>query len=90
MKSDAKLTHYTPNGLGFSDGSEIPADLVIFATGFDLNIQNQIEKLFGKDIAEQVGPFSVVDSEGELQGAWKFNRKYNLFKKGSPASLIFL
>ncbi|KAH8798538.1 putative flavin-containing monooxygenase [Xylogone sp. PMI_703] len=72
VKSDAALTHYTSHGLGFSDGSEIPADLVVFATGFDLNIQNCVRELFGDEIADLVGPFSEVDKEGELIGAWKF------------------
>ncbi|KAI8686853.1 hypothetical protein LRP88_14958 [Fusarium phalaenopsidis] len=74
VKSDASLTHYTPSGLGFSDGTKLPADLVVFATGFDLNIQGRIREIFGDRIAEQAGPFSYMNDEGELEGAWKFNQ----------------
>ncbi|KAL3481715.1 flavin-containing monooxygenase [Aspergillus californicus] len=73
VKSNATLTHYTPSGLGFTDGTELPADLIVFATGFDLNIQGRVRELFGDRVAEQVGPFSYMNDEGELEGAWKFN-----------------
>jgi hypothetical protein len=33
LKNDAQLTRFTKTGLGFEDGSEIPADVVVFATG---------------------------------------------------------
>jgi NAD(P)H-nitrite reductase large subunit len=33
MKSDSPIEHFTPTGLKFQDGSELSADLVIFATG---------------------------------------------------------
>ncbi|KAF2011980.1 hypothetical protein BU24DRAFT_465556 [Aaosphaeria arxii CBS 175.79] len=74
VKSDATLTHYTPSGLRFSDSTEIPADLAIFATGFDPNIQNIIREYFGKSVADENGRFSYMDDEGELEGAYKFNQ----------------
>lgn len=54
VKSGAALTHYAPSGLGFSDGTELPADLVVFATGFDPNIQGRIREISG-DCAGSAG-----------------------------------
>lgn len=33
LKNDAALERFTKNGLKFADGSELPADVVLFATG---------------------------------------------------------
>lgn len=33
MKSDSTLERFTKNGLKFDDGSEVDADVVVFATG---------------------------------------------------------
>lgn len=35
MKSGPQIETFTPNGLKFDDGSELPADIVIFATGYE-------------------------------------------------------
>jgi hypothetical protein len=74
MKSGAMLTHYTANGLGFADGTELFADLIVFATGFDLNMRNDVKTLFGEKIAENFGDFTAMDDEGEFSGAYKFCR----------------
>lgn len=79
VKSNSALTHYTPTGLGFADGSEIPADAVVFATGFDHNIRNRVAELFGQSVADQMGDFSYMDDEGEAAGAYKFLRSLFIF-----------
>lgn len=33
LKNDSQLQSFTESGLKFEDGSEIPADVVVFATG---------------------------------------------------------
>ena len=35
LKNDSKLERFTETGLKFEDGSELPADVVMFATGCD-------------------------------------------------------
>lgn len=74
MKSDAALTHYTASGLGFADGTELPADLIVFASGFDLNMKNQVKELFGEEVAGKFGDFTTMNEEGEASGAYKFCR----------------
>lgn len=36
LKNDSEIECFTPTGLKFKDGSELPADVVIFATGLSL------------------------------------------------------
>lgn len=48
---------------------------MVFATGFDADLRNRVRELFGEEIAQQVGDFSRVNDEGELEGASKFSRQ---------------
>lgn len=71
MKSDARITHFTPNGLGFSDGSEIPTDVIVFCTGFVGDNRTEVTRLFGKEVADRTKDFWGLDEEGELLGAFR-------------------
>ncbi|KAA8646787.1 hypothetical protein EYZ11_011409 [Aspergillus tanneri] len=71
IKSNALASHFTRTGLMFSDGTEIPADVIVFCTGFRGNMRTNVQELFGKEIAAQVDDFWTLDAEGELKGAFK-------------------
>lgn len=71
MKSDAALESYTENGLTFGDGSHIEADVVIFCTGFSNEYRNEAVKLVGASCADKMNDYWLLDSEGELRGAYK-------------------
>ena len=71
MKAGALPTHYTRNGLAFSDGTEIPADVIIFSTGFVGNMRTEVAQIFGQDVAAQADDFWGLDEEGELKGVFK-------------------
>lgn len=75
MKSSALPTHYTTTGLAFSDGTEIPADVIVFSTGFEGNMRSEVARLFGKDVAARADDFWGLDEEGELKGAFKRNSR---------------
>ena len=69
-------TRYTADGLGFQDGSTVSADVIVWATGFETNIRDNIRSLFGDDAADQIDEYFGIDDEGEIRGAWRFQRKY--------------
>ena len=71
MKSDATPTAYTPSGLLFSDGTELPADVIVFTTGFQKGLRESIAPIVGSEIADHLEDFWCVDAEGELLGAFK-------------------
>ena len=71
MKSDARLTQFTPSGLEFSDGSHVDADVIIFATGFESNMRLAASGILGRKVTNELEDFWGVDEEGELIGAWK-------------------
>lgn len=55
----------------FEDGAELKADVVVFATGFDHDMKNQVSSLFSSEVAEETGDWWGLDSEGEIRGAFK-------------------
>ncbi|KIX97660.1 uncharacterized protein Z520_06438 [Fonsecaea multimorphosa CBS 102226] len=71
IKSDALPTRYTEDGLQFSDGTEIQADVIVYATGFVGNIRQTVYETLGDDVATQVEDFWGLNHEGELLGAFK-------------------
>ncbi|OCT44725.1 Flavin-binding monooxygenase-like family protein [Cladophialophora carrionii] len=71
VKSDASIDSFTPEGLHFSDGTEIKADVVVFATGFHGNMRQFVADLLGDDIASGIEDYWGLNAEGELEGAFK-------------------
>ncbi|EXJ55143.1 hypothetical protein A1O7_08068 [Cladophialophora yegresii CBS 114405] len=82
MKSDALPTHYTSTGLAFSDGTEIPASVIVFSTGFVGNMRTDVARIFGQEVAARADDFWGLDSEGELKGVFKQNRQPGLWYMG--------
>ncbi|KAK5033316.1 hypothetical protein LTS07_003618 [Exophiala sideris] len=82
MKAGALPTHYTRTGLAFSDGTEIPADVIIFSTGFVGNMRTEVAQIFGKEVAARADDFWGLDEEGELKGVFKRTSHPNLFYMG--------
>jgi hypothetical protein len=62
---------WVEDGLFFDDGETLKADVVVFATGFDNNLKNQISQLFGKETSDKMGDWWRFDKEGEIRGAFR-------------------
>jgi hypothetical protein len=41
LKNDTTLESFTETGMKFTDGSELPADVVIFCTGYSSLLESQ-------------------------------------------------
>ena len=65
-----EITSYTPDGVVFSDGSTVSADLVVFATGFP-NMRENLRPIIGDDIADRLTPIWYLDDEGEIRGVFR-------------------
>ncbi|KAJ3825791.1 hypothetical protein EV361DRAFT_916705 [Lentinula raphanica] len=70
LKSDSPLQSFTETGLKFEDGSEIPADVVVFATGYG-NARSVIHKICGPEIGNKCNDVWGFDGEGEMRGSWR-------------------
>ncbi|KAG6544861.1 hypothetical protein Mapa_013551 [Marchantia paleacea] len=79
VKNGVKVDEIKANSVVFDDGSEVAADLIIYATGFG-NMNEFIERMISKEAAEEVGLCWGLGSDtkgdpgpwvGELKNMWK-------------------
>ena len=42
LKNDSQISRFSKNSIVFEDGSELPADVVIFATGYNDSLYTHI------------------------------------------------
>lgn len=71
-------TSYIKNGLAFADGSTLNADVIVWCTGFQVNLRDSIRQMLGNDVGDQIDDFFGIDDEGEVKGAWKLQRKHDV------------
>ena len=53
VKQGQEITEVNPHGLLFADGTELPADEIVFATGYE-NMRGTARKIFGNELADRV------------------------------------
>ncbi|KAJ3901259.1 hypothetical protein F5879DRAFT_1011498 [Lentinula edodes] len=70
LKNDSLLQSFTPTGLKFEDGSEISADVVVYATGYG-NARSVIRKICGDEIGNKCKDVWGLNAEGEMRGSWR-------------------
>ncbi|MGW3472671.1 FAD-dependent oxidoreductase [Saccharopolyspora sp. NPDC000995] len=63
------LDRLESDGLRFTDGSAVEADLIVLATGYE-NLQEGVRRLLGDEIAERVGPIWGFDDHGAMRNMW--------------------
>jgi cation diffusion facilitator CzcD-associated flavoprotein CzcO len=70
VKQGVEIERLTQDGVVFSDGSTMSADVVVLATGFQ-NMRETARRLLGDAVADRCSPVWGLDSEGELQTMWR-------------------
>ncbi|KAJ6488872.1 hypothetical protein C8R45DRAFT_1053267 [Mycena sanguinolenta] len=70
LKNDSQIAGFTPTGLKFDDGSELSADVVVFATGFG-DARDTVRKVCGDAVADRCKRIWGLNTEGEVNGAWR-------------------
>lgn len=87
LASGAGVKELTEDRVVLEDGREIPADVVIYATGFEL-MENWVSQLFSSDVAEKVGRVGGFGSgmpkdpgpwEGDFRNLFKPTRQEGLW-----------
>ena len=81
----ADIETFVPEGVRMHDGSIVPAELLVLATGYK-NQQETVRLYLGDDIAERIGPVWGFDEGGELRNMWRRTAQPGLwFTAGSLA-----
>ena len=70
LKTRVGVAHLTQDSVVFTDGSSMPVDMVVLATGYT-NMQESVRALLGDEVADRVGPAWGFDEGGELRNMWK-------------------
>lgn len=88
--SGVGVASITPHGVVLTDGNELPADAIIYATGYG-PMDGWAEMLISREVAEKVGRCWGLGSdtamdpgpwEGELRNMWKPTRQEALWFHG--------
>lgn len=72
------VDRFTPDGVVLDDGTELDADLVVFATGFR-SIEDSARPLLGDEVIDELGAFSRVGDDLEYRGLWRRSGKDGLW-----------
>ena len=87
---NGQVDHLTENAVVLTDGTELPADVVVYATGYG-SMNGWAADLIGQDVADKVGKVWGLGSgttkdpgpwEGEQRNMWKPTRQENLWFHG--------
>ena len=90
LKSGSDVSHLTATSVVLKDGTELPADLVIYATGYG-SMNGWAADLISQDVADTVGKCWGLGSgttkdpgpwEGELRNMWKPTQQQALWFHG--------
>ncbi len=69
-RCEGGISAFHPNGLILADGTQLDADVVVYATGYR-GVEVIIERLMGPEIAGKVGAIGGLDAENERVGWWR-------------------
>jgi putative flavoprotein involved in K+ transport len=79
VRSGVEIERISESAVILSDGSELPADIIVYATGY-LPMNEWVAKIVSREIADRIGPNWGYGSgtrgdpgpwEGELRNMWK-------------------
>ncbi|CCM04096.1 uncharacterized protein FIBRA_06255 [Fibroporia radiculosa] len=70
IKQGVELSRFEEDRLMFTDGTELLADLVVFATGYT-DPRESLRDLFGAELIDRTKPLWDLDEEGEVQGCYR-------------------
>jgi hypothetical protein len=79
------IEKFVAEGALLKDGSTVPAELLVLATGYK-NQQDSVRLFLGEKIADRIGPVWGFDEGGELRNMWRRTAQEGLwFTAGSLA-----
>ena len=95
LKSGVEVREIKERSVAFSDGTELPADLIVYATGYG-SMNGWVAEIVSPEVADKVGKCWGFGSgttndpgpwEGELRNMWKPTRQEGLWFHGGNLAL---
>ena len=75
------LDTFVADGVRTRDGTVMPADLVVLATGFETQVAT-IRRLLGNGVADKIGSVWGFDEQGFMRNMWKRTEQDHLWIMG--------
>ncbi len=69
LKQFADIESFVTGGVGMKDGTMLPADLIVLATGYKPQ-EHLVRKLFGEEVADRIGPIWGYGEGQELRNMY--------------------
>ncbi|KAJ7238361.1 FAD/NAD-P-binding domain-containing protein [Mycena rebaudengoi] len=69
VKQGVEAASFTEDSLVFTDGSSLPADVVIYATSYT-SVRDDMRGLFTDEVIDRTSPLWGIDEEGEIRGCY--------------------
>ncbi|CAH0027604.1 unnamed protein product [Clonostachys rhizophaga] len=85
-QSPGGISGFTPDALVLKDGTELKADIVVLATGYD-NMKTTAEKIMGSKVASRLKDVWDLDEEGELNAMWRPSGHPNFWYMGGNLAI---
>lgn len=70
IKQGQEISKLTKTGVLFADGTELPADIVVCATGYS-SMRETVRRLISDDVADRLHTVWGEDQQGEIPSAWR-------------------
>ncbi|OAR02936.1 hypothetical protein LLEC1_04936 [Akanthomyces lecanii] len=70
VKQGQEIVEVLETGLRFADGSELQADEIVFATGYQ-NMKSQAQEMYGEELGNRVKDVWGLNEEGEWRTIWQ-------------------
>ncbi|KAI1437928.1 hypothetical protein GGR50DRAFT_685586 [Xylaria sp. CBS 124048] len=86
VKQGQGIDEILPHGLRLDDGTELEADEIVCATGYQ-NMNTVTEAIFGADVARKVGTVWGLDEEGETRVMWRRSGQPGLWFHGGNLAM---
>lgn len=87
LAQGAGLSAFTPTGVLLADGRELPADLVVLATGYK-NMRETARRILGDDIADQCSTVLGIGEDGEIGGLYRRTGAPGFWFMGGPLAWV--
>jgi hypothetical protein len=80
------IKEFEKDAMVLADGTKIPADIVVLATGYD-NMRTTLRKILGDETADRCKDVWDLDKEGEINAMWRPSGHPGLWYMGGNLSL---
>ncbi|KAG2098931.1 uncharacterized protein F5147DRAFT_777448 [Suillus discolor] len=71
IKNGSAIESFMENGLRFVDGTELQADMIVFATGYG-DHRDFMREVCGDEVASKIPRVWGLDDEGQTVGMWRY------------------